>query len=210
MKKKSYSLLELILIIFIISIIYYSISLNKHDNKLDELTNRIVLYLKQTRYQALIDNKKEKNQELWYKKRWTLKFFNCKESVGGIYYVIYSDNNMTGHPNLDESLKDPLTKKRIYSSNNCEISKNTSKYVLVTKEFDVENIKLSCNSTSTIGQISYGGEGRVYSRLSSKENEANRYEIEERCKIEIITKSKEKREIIIEGKSGYVYKGKRP
>lgn len=111
MKKKSYSLLELILIIFIISIIYYSISLNKHDNKLDELTNRIVLYLKQTRYQALIDNKKEKNQELWYKKRWTLKFFNCKESVGGIYYVIYSDNNMTGHPNLDESLKDPLTKK---------------------------------------------------------------------------------------------------
>ena len=210
MKKKSYSLLELILIIFIISIIYYSISLNKHDNKLDELTNRIVLYLKQTRYQALIDNKKEKNQELWYKKRWTLKFFNCKESVGGIYYVIYSDNNMTGHPNLDESLKDPLTKKRIYSSNNCEISKNTSKYVLVTKEFDVENIKLSCNSTSTIGQISYGGAGRVYSRLSSKENEANRYEIEERCKIEIISKSKEKREIIIEGKSGYVYKGKRP
>ncbi|WP_321470024.1 type II secretion system protein [Halarcobacter sp.] len=210
MKKKSYSLLELILIIFIISIIYYSISLNKHDNKLDELTNRIVLYLKQTRYQALIDNKKEKNQELWYKKRWTLKFFNCKESVGGIYYVIYSDNNMTGHPNLDESLKDPLTKKRIYSSNNCEISKNTSKYVLVTKEFDVENIKLSCNSTSTIGQISYGGAGRVYSRLSSKENEENRYEIEERCKIEIISKSKEKREIIIEGKSGYVYKGKRP
>ncbi len=210
MKKKSYSLLELILIIFIISIIYYSISLNKHDNKLDELTNRIVLYLKQTRYQALIDNKKEKNQELWYKKRWTLKFFNCKESVGGIYYVIYSDNNMTGHPNLDESLKDPLTKKRIYSSNNCEISKNTSKYVLVTKEFDVENIKLSCNSTSTIGQISYGGAGGVYSRLSSKENEANRYEIEERCKIEIISKSKEKREIIIEGKSGYVYKGKRP
>lgn len=109
--KKSYSLIELILVIFLISILYYSISLNNHNNKLDELTNRIVLYLKQTRYQTLIDEKIDKNENLWHKKRWTLKFFNCKKSVGGIYYVIYSDSNMTGHPNLDESLKDPLTKK---------------------------------------------------------------------------------------------------
>ncbi|XOB61695.1 Tfp pilus assembly protein FimT/FimU [Campylobacterota bacterium DY0563] len=208
--KKSYSLIELILVIFLISILYYSISLNNHNNKLDELTNRIVLYLKQARYQALIDNKKEKNQELWHKKRWTLKFFNCKKSVGGIYYVIYSDSNMTGHPNLDESLKDPLTKKRIYSSNNCEVSENTSKYVLITKEFDIENIKLTCNSTTTIGQISFGGDGKVYSKLSSNENQSDEYEIKERCKIDIRIKENERREIIIEGRSGYVHKEERP
>ncbi|WP_320034997.1 type II secretion system protein [Halarcobacter sp.] len=208
--KKSYSLIELILVIFLISILYYSISLNNHNNKLDELTNRIVLYLKQARYQALIDNKKEKNQELWHKKRWTLKFFNCKKSVGGIYYVIYSDSNMTGHPNLDESLKDPLTKKRIYSSNSCETNEKTSKYVLLTKEFNIKDVFISCNNTSSIGQISFGSEGKVYSKLSSKENESDEYEIKERCKIEIRTKENERREIIIEGRSGYVYKEERP
>ena len=206
--KKSYSLIELILVVFLISILYSSISLNKYDSKLDELTNRIILYLKQTRYQSLIDNEKDRENSLWHKKRWTLKFFKCKESVSGFYYVIYSDKNMKGHPNLEESLKDPLTKKRIYSTNDCQTSKNTSRYVLLTKEFGIKNISLTCNDTSGIGQISFGNDGKVYSRLSNNENQEDEYEIIGKCKIVLEGDKSDLREIIIEGESGYVYEKK--
>ena len=103
------------------------------ENKLYEATNRLVIYLKQTRYQALIDSKEEKSNPFWHKKRWTLKFLRCREDVGGLYYVIYSDTNMTGIPSLNESLIDPLSNKKVYSTNQCELSTNTSKYVLLTK-----------------------------------------------------------------------------
>lgn len=203
--KKSFSLIELILVLSIISIIYFSININFNDNKLDELTNRIVLYLKQTRYQALIDEKLDK-ESLWYKKRWTLKFFRCRESVGGIYYVIYSDKNMTGHPNLDETLNDPLTNKKIYSSNSCKLTNKTSKYVLITKEFGIKDINVSCNNTNSVGQISFGRDGKVYSRLSNYENQENEYEIQNSCKIELIDENARKNIIVIENNSGYAYK----
>lgn len=112
MTKSSFSLFELILIIILISIIAVFIKIKEPINKLDLATNRLALYLKEVRYKALIDDKYNKNNPLWHKQRWTLKFFRCSSSVGGIYYSIYSDENKTGHPSADESLKDPLTKKQ--------------------------------------------------------------------------------------------------
>ncbi|QDF29969.1 type II secretion system protein [Halarcobacter anaerophilus] len=203
--KRSFSLLELILIILLLSICYYSFFIKIDKNNLEDAANRIVLYLKQTRYQALVDSKEAYDNKLWHKKRWTFKFFRCKQSIGGIYYIIYSDENMKGHPNIDEAISDPLTNKKIYSSNSCETNSNTSKYVLLTKEYGISDVNISCNMTSSLGQISFGNDGKVYSKLSNYENQENKYEIKQRCKIEL--KSEEGREIgiIIEPKSGYTY-----
>ncbi|WP_258239433.1 type II secretion system protein [Arcobacter sp. LA11] len=161
--------------------------------------------MKETRYQALIDNKYESNDNLWHKSRWTLKFFRCNKDIGGIYYSIYSDINQTGHPNFNETLKDPLTNKRIYSTNRCEDKENRSKYVLLTKEYEIKEIKISCNRRKSIGQISFGNEGKVYSRLSAYENEYKEYEIENRCKIKLISENKDFKEIIIEANNGFTY-----
>ena len=46
------------------------------------------------------------------KKKMDNKIFRCRESVGGIYYSIYSDNNKTGIPSAEDSLKDPLSQKK--------------------------------------------------------------------------------------------------
>ncbi|WP_140544096.1 hypothetical protein [Halarcobacter anaerophilus] len=85
------------------------------------------------------------------------------------------------------------------------INSNTSKYVLLTKEYGISDVNISCNMTSSLGQISFGNDGKVYSKLSNYENQENKYEIKQRCKIEL--KSEEGREIgiIIEPKSGYTY-----
>ena len=109
-------------------------------------------------------------------------------------------------PNLEESLSDPLSNKKIYSSNKCESTNKTSKYVLVTKVFNIMEIEISCNSTSSLGQISFGNDGKVYSKLSPFENENDEYEITNQCIIKLINDKSESKELVIEPKTGYVYK----
>lgn len=203
--KKSFSLFEIILVILIITLLANYLTFKFDENKLYEATNRLVIYLKQTRYQALIDSKEEKSNPFWHKKRWTLKFLRCREDVGGLYYVIYSDTNMTGHPSLDESLLDPLSNKRVYSTNQCELSSNTSKYVLLTKEFGIEDINVSCNETTSLGQISFGNDGNVYTKLSNYEFSQNDYRLENSCEILLKSQNNELSTIIVEPKTGFIY-----
>lgn len=201
--KKSFSLLEIVLVISLIAFLYTIFIPKTKINNLDELTSKLSLYLSHLRYKALIDNKYDLDDPLWYKKRWTLKFFRCKENVGGIYYVMYSDKNKSGHPGAEDSLKDPLTNKYIYSSNNCNENNTNSKYVLITKEFGIKDVQVSCNETTSFGQLSFGNDGKIYSKLSAFNNESEEYEINEPCTIKLITEKNEKREIKIHPYTGY-------
>lgn len=202
--KKASILFELILIIVLISIIYAIFVPKPNTNKLEELKNRITLYLKQVRYQALIDDKYDEEETLWHKRRWTMKFFRCRESVGGVYFSIYSEKNDTGQPNQKESLKDPLTNKYIYNNNYCKESLENSKYTLLTKNYDIKTVEISCNSTDSLGQISFGNDGRVYSKLSNFTNEQYAYEIKTPCKMKFIVNNNKFIEVEISSKTGFV------
>ena len=201
--KKSFYILELILTITLISFLYITFLPKNKINNLDELTNRISLYLSYTRYISLIDNKYDLDDSLWYKKRWTIKFFRCRQNEDGIYYSIYSDKNKSGHPSSDDSLKDPLTKKNIYSSNYCKENSSNSKYVLLTKAFGITDVQISCNETASLGQLSFGNDGKVYSKLSSYENESSEYEITEPCDIKFVAKDGKSKKIVLFPSSGY-------
>jgi len=204
--KKAFFLIELIFVILLISFFSYIILPKKIEPEFDTAIDRLVIYLNQTKLQALIDDKFSSSDSLWHKQRWTLKFFNCRKSVGGIYYTIYSDTNMTGHPNADESLKDPLSKKNIYSSNSCQENSSNSEYVLLTKKFGIENINISCNDTSSLGQISFGNDGNIYTRLSNIDNDSNAYLLENDCLIEFKSKNNETKNIKIYAKTGFIEK----
>lgn len=173
--KKSFSLLEIIFTILLLALLYTIFIPKKQTNNFDDFINRMLIYMNYTRFQSLIDDKKDTQNELWAKKRWTIKFFRCRSDVGGIYYSIYSDKNLTGHVSIEDSLKDPLTNKNIYSSNYCEEKNENSKYVLLTKNFEITKVEVSCNSTNSLGQISFGNDGRVYSKLSNEINEEYEY-----------------------------------
>ncbi len=202
--KKSLSLFELLFVVLIISFVSYSYKINPNLENLEIATQKLVFYLKYTRYQALIDNQYDNNDPLWHKKRWTLKFFNCSKNIGGIYYSIYSDKNKKGHPNLKESLKDPLTNKYIYSSNKCKETYNTSKYVLLTKQFDIEKIDISCNSTSGLGQISFGNRTEIYTKLSPYENKSNKYQLMQECIITLFDSNLKSKKISVSPITGYI------
>ena len=119
-----------------------------------------------------------------------------------MYYVVYSDTSGgTAHFKKDECLKDPLTNKYLYSNSNCKASKDESKYILLTKEFDVVKVDISCNSTSSLGQISFGYKSEVYSKLGN-----NPSKITKTCSIKLYDKDDNFSTIIVEPKTGYIHK----
>lgn len=204
--KSAFSFIEVVIVIILLLVLSSFLIPTKTDSELKEVTNRLELYLKQVRFQAFIDNKYSPNDSLWHKERWTLKFFRCRKSVGGLYYVIYSDTNQTGHPSANESLKDPLTQKYIYSSNSCSEKESNSSYTLLTKKYNISDVTLSCNSTTSLGQLSFGVNGKVYSKLSSNYEENYENEIKVPCTIRITHKNGDYKELVVENITGYIYK----
>lgn len=167
MKKNTYTILELI---FVLSILFISLSFIKvkfYNTDLKDASENILLNLKNVRYQALIDNKYSEFDEKWYKKQWTFKFFNCSQKIGGFYYTVFSDENKKGHANKFESLKDPLSSKYLFSTWRCNKIQDNSKYVLITKEYNIKGINISCNNTKGIGQFTFTYNAKVLNTLSS-------------------------------------------
>jgi len=206
--KKSFFLLEFILVLVILGIVYSIFVPKKYISKLDEFSNRVLIYLHFTRFKALSDdvyfeNTNSKDENLWHKRRWTMKFQKCRIDKGaGIYFSIYTDRNDKGHINKEESLKDPLTNKYIHSSNACEPNAQNSSFVLL-KNYGIKDVQISCNSTSSLGQISFGEDGKVYSRLSHLEKPYD-YEIKTPCTIRFVSNLEGYREIVVHPNSGYI------
>ena len=200
--KKSFSLLELIFVIILIAIISSTIISKTKISKLQIATDKIIVYLNYTRYIALIDNKYDVDDAEWGKKRWTLKFQNCSNTNDGMYYIVYSDmSGGTAAFKKNECMKDPLSLKYLYSGYDCEPSSNESKNILLTKEFGINKVEVSCNTTSTIGQISFGADGKIYSQLGT-----NIKEIYEQCLIKLYDINDVYSTIAIEPKTGYIHK----
>lgn len=140
----------------------------------------------------------ENNQ--WFKQRWTLKFKNCNKTIGGLYYIVYSDTNHGGRANKDECLKEPLTNRYLYSNGCVEDSVNDkSKYVLLTKEYGITKVEVSCYSGSGLGYISFGNDGKVYSLLGN-----NPKEIMKPCIIKIYDNNGNYSTLIIEPRTGFI------
>ncbi|RDX33904.1 type II secretion system protein [Arcobacter sp. HD9-500m-PIT-SAG02] len=202
--KKSFSLLELLFIIVIIAIVSLSFFPKRIKSDLNQAANKIIIHLKNTRHQAMIDNKFNHDDDFWFRERWTLKFQNCQKSIGGLYYVVYSDNNHGGHINKSETLKDSLTQKWLYSNYDCQASSNESKDILLTKKYGVTKVYMSCNNTNTIGQLSFGYEGQVYTKLGTKSHDTYKYLLKATCNISLFDKNNNKVTILIEPNTGYI------
>ncbi|QOG12057.1 pilus assembly FimT family protein [Arcobacter sp. FWKO B] len=203
--KKSITLLEILFVLLILSIIYSIAIPKKIDSKLQKATEYLLVYLNYTRYLALIDNKYDPSDNLWFRKMYRLRFENCTSNIGGLYFIVFSDENKSGQAKKEDSIKDPLTFTHLYSRYNCDPKVDESKYVLLTKEFGVTKIDVSCNTTSSIGQILFGNDGRIYSKVGTQPSDFGKFEIKEQCFIHLYDKNRNKSTIIIEPHTGLSY-----
>jgi len=193
----------MIFVLIIISIVISQSIPKTQISQLNLASDKIILYLNYVRYIAHVDNKFNKTDEEWERKRWTLKFKNCNKKIGGLYYIVYSDMyGGTAHVKKEDTLKDPLNNQYLYSNGCQEDTLNDkSKHILLTKEYRIEKIDVSCNTSSSIGQISFGYDGKIYSQLGT-----NIKEIEKSCIIKLIDKENNFQNIVVESKTGYIHK----
>ena len=206
MNKKSFSLIEVIFTIMIIAIISSQVNLKNNLSKIKLAKQQILLHLKYTRYIAMLDNKYNHNDKLWFRKRWTMKFLNCQKEIGGIYYIIYSDENLNGSVSKSETLIDPLTHNYMYSFQ-CKQDNvyNKNKLILISKRYNIKSIDISCNKTKTIGQLSFDSSGELHSKLSTNENESDKFKIKEDCTIKIKDDKNNEESITITKNTGFIY-----
>lgn len=203
--QNSFILLELLIVILLLSLLYNIFIPKKSDSELYKLKNSIVLQLKFLRYKALTQSFYSKYENNWFKRVWTIKFQRCRKSVGGVYYSIYSDKNSKGHVNRSETLKDPLTNKYIYANNYCKSNSKDSKYTLLTKNYNIKSVKLSCNETTSLGQISFDFYSNTYSKLGYTKNSIQTKRLDENCIIKLIDFNDKTAKITINKTTGYIY-----
>jgi hypothetical protein len=119
--------------------------------------------------------------------------------------MIYSDEDLNGKIRKVESLKDPLTNDYLYSF---QCTKDNiydkSKFLLISQEYDIVKVNISCNKTSTVGQLSFDINGELHSKLSAKINEKDKYKIIKPCTIEIIDKNNNYEIITIHDTTGVI------
>ena len=65
--RKSFSVLEIILVITLLGFLYTAFLPKTKINNINELTNKISLYITEVRYKALIDDKYDLDDSLWHK-----------------------------------------------------------------------------------------------------------------------------------------------
>ncbi|MCJ8325820.1 MAG: type II secretion system GspH family protein [Campylobacterales bacterium] len=201
MKKNAFTLLELIFVISILFIVLSFIKVKNYNTDLVSAQNTVLSNLKLIRYQALIDNKYSLTEKKWFKKQWTFKFRRCGKDIGGFYYLVYTDENMGGKANHNESLKDPLSNKYLYSTWKCKQTQKNSKYVLLTELYNIESVNVSCRKNDSLGKFSFSYDGKVFSSLS---NQSDMYIIKNDCEIKLNHKNGDS-SIIIINKNGYTY-----
>lgn len=195
MKKSAFSLYEVIFIIIIVGILSTLSTPTKKITNLEILALQIKEHIWLTRLKAMSDNiYTHQNKDIWHKSRWSIKFMNCDSSVGGIYYVVYKDENLKGSPNKTECVVDPVSKKYLYSNNDCVATEDEDHRILITKEYDISKIIVSCNQTTTIGQLAFGRFGEVYTKLSDSSTDNL---LKEDCFIDLYNKNNIKKRIQI-------------
>ena len=110
--KKSFSLLELVIVLLVVGILYSSVKWSLFDASLRQAANQIVSHINYTRHLALKDNKMQyypinnsatemNRSKYWFKQWWQIKFrYFTKNGVKNYFYEVFTDLPYNGSHNF--------------------------------------------------------------------------------------------------------------
>ena len=113
--KKAFTILELVFAIIVIGILAATIIPTTKSTKLSEAANQIASHIRYTQHLAMIDDKFDSGDAIWYKKRWTIVFNSDGYSNNEEAYTIFSDTSATGNPDYSEVAVDPQSNDKVLS-----------------------------------------------------------------------------------------------
>ena len=229
MKKSAFTMMELIFVIIVIGILSAVFIPKFGSNNLSQAANQVISHIRYTQHLALMEDKYDVKDPLWFLERWTIRFKKdlvySTLSPNGTYlgrwsYSIYSDNSHDGNPNTSEMATNPLNNNQYLSggyNNTLHVEDTHSmKELRLGEKYNINDIVFSGGCRSNILYINFDHLGRPSNSFPTN----SPYELPssgfhklltQRCDITLCTSScaiasaNEKVTISIEPETGYVH-----
>ena len=174
--KKSFTMLELVMVIVVIGILAAVIIPRTGSNKLAEAATQVVADIRYTQHLAMIDDKFNPNLAYWYRQRWQIAFSTAHSTRS---YSIFSDSpSLTtgaydGNPSANityskvEVARNPLDNyKYMIGVANSNFDNSSTQRITprldIGKVYGVVDVKMSNGTSSTVKRILFDHFGRPY------------------------------------------------
>ncbi|QPH95057.1 type II secretion system protein [Campylobacter concisus] len=220
MKKRAFTMIELIFVIVVVGILAAIMIPKLNRNASREAANQILTHIRYTQHLAMQDDKYSITEKGWAKQRWTIAF--AKDKVDGCSvdknneltwkYSVFFDKSLNGNINSESEVANDIYKSGkllsggwssgIVTEATC---KKWNKELNLGKRFGIASVdfKDGCNGMQTIifdemgrpmrvASTTSGGAKRPYDRLLKKD-----------CSITITDKRGNQTTITIEKESGF-------
>ncbi len=155
--KKAFTMLELVAVIVVVAILSIALLPRFSDSNLREAADQILSHIRYTQHLAMIDERFNPSVKEWWKDRWLIGFRQCTGG-NGWYYIVGRDLDHGGDIGNSEAAINPFDKKRLYTSNSCNVDENQSGEILITSKYGINDIKFSqgCGTNKYIAFDNYG------------------------------------------------------
>ncbi|MBZ7935185.1 type II secretion system protein [Campylobacter sp. B0100352/1] len=220
---RAFTLLELVLIIFILGIVISIVKINIKQDRSILGAKQILNDINYLRNLAMIQES-FRNSDLavakreWYKSRWQLYFIKSAATDYEQTYTIFLDKNGDGNANLGktdinidrEIAIDILNPKKLMNSGQSGVidkdDEKATKRFNIFKTFDIEKVEFkgSCSGST---RIVFDEMGRLYSPLKNSKSlyDKNLAKSGKNCIIRLTSKYKRQICIVIDPLSGYTH-----
>ena len=172
MKKRAFTMLELVFVIVVIGILAASIIPNTRRNTLREAATQLVSHIRYTQHLAMVDDKFDANDPKWFRKRWQIIFGKSlntsnPDTNDKWAYTIFADNagaSSGSNPGLSEMAIDPLNRDKYlsggYSGSLDSDDKRANKKMNLGISYGITGISMSGGCSASNVRISFDHLGR--------------------------------------------------
>ena len=223
MKKRAFTMIELIFVIVVVGILAAIMIPKLNRNASREAANQILTHIRYTQHLAMQDDKYENfinNQsKLWFKMRWGIAFNNtslydeCLIDKPGIKtwkYNVFFDNSFKGNINSESEVANDIYKSGKllsggWSGMSTDACKKINKELNLGKRFGITSVdfKDGCSGMQTIIFDEMGRPMRVASTTSGGAKRPYDRLLKKDCSITITDKRGNQTTITIEKESGF-------
>lgn len=224
MKKRAFTMIELIFVIVVVGILAAIMIPKLNRNASREAANQILTHIRYTQHLAMQDDKYENfvsdNPVRWFRMRWGVAFNNtslqkCSIDEPGVVtwkYSVFFDKSLNGNINSENEVANDIYKSGKLLSGGWSsgivteaICKKWNKELNLGKRFGITSVdfKDGCSGMQTIIFDEMGRPMRVASTTSGGAKRPYDRLLKKDCKITITDKRGNQTTIIIEKESGF-------
>ena len=137
MYSKSFTLIELIIVIIVVGVLTISILPRLERDGLREGMEQVVRHIRYTQHMAMVNDVYDAGKPLWYKAMWRISFRskNC--------YLVSSNTDFDMNYDRSESALDPLDKKLLYSNNKCIQEESDNSTMFLSDKYQIDSIEFN-------------------------------------------------------------------